>query len=50
MVERQHGFPLFRVEDEKGIEYPMTLSNYGRELESQGGDGSYKLGILKQIN
>ena len=36
-----------RIEDEKGIEYPMALSNYGRELESQGGDGSYKLGILK---
>ena len=36
-----------RIDDEKGIEYPMTLSNYGRYMESQGGDGSYKLGILK---
>lgn len=33
--------------DEKGIEYPMTLSNYGRSMEKDGGDGSYKLGILK---
>lgn len=36
-----------RIDDEKGIEYPMTLSNYGREMELNGGDGSYKLGKLK---
>ncbi len=36
------------IEDKKGIEYPMTLSNYGRSLEKDGGDGSYKLGNLKK--
>ena len=43
----KHADLYIRIDDEKGIEYPMTLSNYGREVESQGGDGSYKLGILK---
>ena len=36
-----------RIDDEKGIEYPMTLSNYGRFMENNGGDGSYYLGELK---
>ena len=36
-----------RIDDVKGIEYPMTLSNYGRLLESSGGDGSYRLGSLR---
>ena len=36
-----------RLDDVKGIEYPMTLSNYGRFLEKDGGDGSYKLGSLR---
>lgn len=36
-----------RIIDEKGIEYPMTLSNYGRSMEKDRGDGSYHLGKLK---
>lgn len=36
-----------RIDDVKGIEYPMTLSNYGRLLEKNGGDGSYRLGSLE---
>ena len=43
----KHADLYIRIDDEKGIEYPLTLSNYGREMESHGGDGSYKLGILK---
>lgn len=31
-----------RIDDEKGIEYPMTLSNYGRQE-----DGSYLLGKIE---
>lgn len=37
-----------RIDDEKGIEYPMTLSNYGRSMEKNGGDGSYKIGNLRK--
>ena len=43
----QHVDLYIRIDDEKGIEYPMTLSNYGRFMEKDEGDGSYKLGKLK---
>ena len=39
-----------RIDDEKGIEYPLTLSNYGRQMEdsSEGfKDGSYVLKVIE---
>ena len=34
------------IKDEKNIEFPLCLSNYGRNMESEGGDGSYLLGTI----
>lgn len=41
-IKSKHGNVYLRIEDEKCIEYPMTLSNFGRN-----DDGSYLLGKIK---